>query len=414
MSEFIPRSLQEITEAVLAYQTSDPLVAAALLPSDLNVGGLERAHVESMAMILEESDLRFALGVLRGISESCYRAFGFDYRAPQAAVGALTLSSFSPALEDINVPIGWQVMGPNGMIFETNGAGIIHAGELSSDPVGVKCLTAGVAGNVAENTVSTPVSPIAGIDIVTNPSKMHGGTDQETSDARSERFAVFLRTIVRGTKEALEFAALSASPAVADARAIEPFLLDPKPQGVPFSGVVWLFADDGIDSPTLDAGVSNEISKLVHGYIDGNGIQVPGYKAAGVKVDIVKVPRVPVCVRAAVRLKPGGVARWNVIQTALLNAADDYFERLRIGEKASYQNLVSVLSGSDPDVDEVDLVFWAEGTTPPSYAAPLMAEDLVFFDPTAALTAGSRGVLKVGVALGPDSTSVLYPEWRLG
>jgi len=414
LSPFVPRSQQEITDALLALQSSDPVVQAGLLPTDLNEGSLERAHIEAQALLLEESDQRFAQALVAGISESCYRAFGFSLLPPKKAIGGVVFSTFVPSVAGITIPIGAQVIGPSGVIFETTAAGSIGVGEMDSDPVPIRCLTAGTSGNVAQESITKLVSPIAGIDMVVNPSRTAGGATTESSDARAVRFAAFLRTLVRGTKEALAFAALSASAQVRDARAIEPFLLDPRPEGVPFSGLVWLFVDDGTDSPTLDPGVASEVTNLVEGFVDGSSIPVPGYKAAGTKVEVRKVVLTPVYCRATITLRPGGVARWTEIQAALSTAAGEYFERLRIGEKSSYQNLITFLSAADAEISEVDLAFWVDALNPPFYSSPLSAEDLTFYNPADPSTVGARGMLFQGAGLGPSGSAVTYPEWRLG
>jgi len=413
LAEFVPRSQQDITDALLQYAASDPDVEAGLTPTDLNVGSLERAHTESLALLLEESDLMVALAIQDAISESCYRAFGFSLLPPQKAIGGVVMSTFTVHGSDIVLPLGLQVIGPSGVIFETTAASSIPTGDLVSPTIPIRALTAGVAGNVAQDSITKLVAPVAGIDMLTNPSRTGGGTDTETTDARAVRFSAWLRTLPRGTKEALEFAALSATALVQDARSVEPFMLSPAPSGIPFAGLVWLFVDDGTDSPTLDAGVVLEVRNLVEGFVDGSGTPVPGYKAAGSKVEIRKVPRIPIYLRANLTLRPGGVSRWTAIKAALTAAAGQYFDRLRIAEKVSYQNLVTFLTDADADIAEVDLVFW-KGASVPGYNDLLSAEDIAFYDPSDPGTVGSRGYMFEGSAPGPGSTSVTYPEWILG
>jgi hypothetical protein len=410
---FTPRSQQEVVDSLLAFASSDPDVAAGVLPSDLNVGSLERAHLESMGLLLEEGEQRMAMAVVSAISESCFRAFGFDFLPPQKASGGVVFTAFSAPVADVTIPSGSQLLGPSGTIFETTAPGVILAGQLTSANVPIRCTVPGVVGNVAQDSITRLVAPIANVDMVTNSSRTMGGADTESADARAVRFAAFLRTLVRGTKEALEFAALSASNGVWDARTVEPFMLDPRPDGVPYSGLVWLFVDDGSDAPILDVGVSSEVTKLVEGYVDQTGLPVPGYKGAGTRVELKKVPRTKVMVRGTISLRPGGGARWGEIQTALSNAAASYFDRLRIGEKASYQTLVTFLTSSDPDVSECDLSFWKYTDSPPAYDSALSASDLVFYSPSIPLSVGARGVLFSGAALGPLGSPVTYPEWRL-
>jgi hypothetical protein len=410
---FTPRSQQEIVDSLLAFASSDPEVAAGVLPSDLNVGSIERAHLESMALLMEEGEQRMAMAVVSAISESCFRAFGFDFLPPQKASGGVVFTAFSAPVADVTIPSGSQLLGPSGTVFETTAPGVIPAGQLTSANVPIRCTVPGVVGNVAQDSITRLVAPIPNVDMVTNSSRTMGGADTESADARAVRFAAFLRTLVRGTKEALEFAALSASDGVWDARTVEPFMMDPRPDGVPYSGLVWLFVDDGSDATTLDVGVASEVTKLVEGYVDQTGLPVPGYKGAGTRVELKKVTRTKVMVRGTISLRPGGGGRWGEIQTALSNAAASYFDRLRIGDKASYQTLVSFLTDADPDISECDLVFWKDTDTPVAYDAPLSASDLTFYSPSVPLSVGARGVLFSGTALGPLGSPVTYPEWRL-
>jgi hypothetical protein len=418
---FVPRTQSDITAALLAYRTSDPQVNQALLPTDLTIGSLERAHVESLALLLEESDQRFALGDLDAISESCYTCFGFSLLPPQQALGSVIFSTFVPVIAAVDIPLGTQLISSTGALFQTTADATLGIGLTSTDPVPVQAVVAGTGGNVGANSINQMVTTLAGIDLVINATPTLGGSDTETQDARAARFAAYIKTIVRGTKEALEFAALSATPALVDAVAIEPFLLNPIPAGVPDAGLVWLFCDDGTTNPTLDSGVVNAISQWVEGFIDGSGRVVPGYKAAGTVVSIVKVPRVNVYVRATVTLLAEGIPRWTDIQANLTAAAENYFMNLRIGKPASYGNLITALSTCDPDISEVQMAFWEDGTPRPGYSASLDADDLSFVTSDPASN-GARGNLYAGSTssvggtdIGPDgSTPVTYPEWLLG
>lgn len=411
--DFVPRDQASLAAALLAYIAGDPQISSYFQPTDYAVGSLERSEVEAQALLMEEQDQRFLAAVKAAISDSCYNAFGFSKLPATPAVGGVIFSAFQAPVADIAIPAGTQIQGPNGVLFQTTAVGTLLAGQTTTASIPVQATTAGIVGNVGAGTIVRLVTTISGIDLVTNPSATIGGADAESDDARALRFAAFLRALPRGTKEALEFAALSASSAVVDSRAIEPFLLNPVPAGIPYAGVVWLFVDDGTNNPSLDTGVATAISQLVNGYVDGGGNKVPGYKAAGIIVELNKASHAPVAVRCTVKLGPSGIARWAAIQTVLTNAATDYFSKLRIGDKASYQNLVTVLTNADPDVDEVDLQFWVDGVTaPPSYGSSISGDDLFFYDPATPLSVGSRGTLLQGSGNGPAGP-VTYPEFIL-
>lgn len=412
-SDFVPRDQTSLAAAILAYIAADPQISAYLQPTDYAVGSLERSEVEAQALLLEEQDQRFVAAVKAAISDSCYNAFGFQKLGPTPAVGGVVMSAFVAPVANVSIPQGTNIQGPNGVMFATTAAGTLLAGQTTTAAIPVQASVPGAAGNVGAGTLIRMVTPISGIDMVTNPTATIGGADGETDDARAIRFAAFLAALPRGTKEALEFAALSASTAVVDSRAIEPFLLTPVPAGVPFAGLVWLFVDDGTSSSTLDPGVAAAINQLVNGYVDGGGNKIPGYKAAGIVVTLEKAVHVPVAMRCTVRLGPSGLARWTAIQAALTAAAVDYFSKLRIGAKASYQNLVTVLTNADPDVDEVDLQFWMDGVTPPPlYGSAISGDDLFFYNVSVPLSIGSRGTLLQGTGTGVTGPTT-YPEFVL-
>lgn len=409
MTAFTPRPFEQITEAMADWIASDPNLPPENLPTDLSVGSLERAHLEAVAVVLEEYEVRTQEALADAIRQSCYHAFGFDPLPARRAKGAVIFSSFALGARDIPIPKGTRIQAEDGQLFQTVQAGLLPKNASFTDSVPVEALEPGPRGNVSVGSLQRLVLTLSGIDLVTNPAPTLGGAPLETDEARSERFTRWIRTLVRGTKEALEFAALSTG-VVLDARCVEPFLLDPVPPGVPYAGLVWLFVDDGLGTGLLSPGVKLAVERVVNGFVDAGGEAVPGWKAAGIPVRVLGVPPVPVNLRARIKLAVGGAARWDEVRAQLLDTARRFFRALRIGEAVSYQNLVTALTLADPDVREVDLAFWPGGSLPLGYAAPLSAEDLGLRtdDP---LSVGARAYLAEGVAPGPDGRGVTYPEW---
>ena len=406
--DFTPRNYQDITSGMAAYLAQHPALADGVLPSDLTVGSLERAQLEASALMMEEYDQRAADGIANAISESCYKAFGFSKLPAKAAVGAVVCSSLSQVPYDTSIPIGTTFQGPNGVLFKSTEAGSIPSGTQASGSIPIVASVSGVDGNVAEGTITKLVSPLSFVDHVTNTQATIGGSEEEADSARALRFQAYIRTIQRGTKEALEFAALS-STGVTDARAVEPFLLDPVPDGVPYAGRVWLFCDDGTMNPTLSAGVVTEVSNFVNGYVDAHGNQIPGYKASGIIVDILKSQSSKVRVRGTVKIASGAVSRWSAIKANLTAAVVNYFASLRIAESASYQNLVTTLTICDDDIREVKLVYWLNDDPVPDHTDAIVAKDMSPYSASNPLTVGARLRPLQGAVDG-----VTYPEWVLG
>lgn len=408
--EFTPRTFQEITQAMVAYLAANPDLSQGVLPSDLAVGSLERAHLEAVGVVMEEYDQRVADAIKAAIPESCYRAFGFTPLPARQATGSVICTSYTPVPYNVVIPTGTVFQGPNGILFKSTADGQIASGTTTSGSIPVQAQVAGISGNVAENTITRLVSPIPFIDLVTNPQATASGSNVETDDARALRFQAFIRTIQRGTNEAIEFAALSVpSGRVVDARVVEPFLLSPIPPGVPYAGLVWLFVDDGTTSTSLESSLVSEVSNYVNGFIDGGGNQIPGYKASGIIVNILKATPKMVRVRGTVKLASGAISRWSDIQANMTAAVVNYFNSLRIAEAASYQNLVTAVTISDPDIRDVALVYWFDGDTVPDYGATIIASNLNPYDLAHPLTIGSRLRAVQGAADG-----IPYPEWVLG
>lgn len=419
---------QDYANSLLNFAYSDPDVHQNLLPTDLTVGSLERAEVESLALVLEENDQRVAIAISDAISQACLNAFGFTLLPPSPATSSIVASCYVAPGVDIPIPTGWSILGNNGITYQTTEDGVLPAGELASSGISVVAQTPGTVGNAGLNIIITPVSPISGIDMVTNPVAAIGGLDQETLDQQAIRFSQFIQTLPRGSKDALAFAAYSASGAVVAAEAIEPFLLVPPPVGIPFAGIVWLFFDDGAgvqfgesNVPTPTDPVYLAIKQLVEGYTDSSGIRVPGYKAAGVHVTELLVTYAYVYVRGDIQLTPEGVGNWTNIQTELTAAANIYFAQLKIGDPVSYQNLVTALTDCDADILQVNLYIWlgndggingSQGVNPPLYGSPMSADPIIF----TGWNVGTRGVLYNLAGNGPIGSGVWvnpYPEWRL-
>lgn len=413
MPSFIIRRWEQITADMVAWILSNPDLAPEVTPTDLHVGSLERGHLEAVALMLEEYDVRTSAAIKWAVPESAFLAFGFSLLPARPASGGVVFQSVVPPLVDVVISTGTKLIGSDGQQFVTTSDGTIAAGTLASAEVPVSAVTPGVAGNVGPGVINQVAYPIAGVDAVQNPNALVGGAAVEGDDARRDRFQRFIRTLQRGTADALEFAAMSTGLLVS-ARAVEPFLLANPPAGTPYAGLVWLVLDDGSGSPTLGGSLVTAVTDAINGYTDPlTGRRVSGWRAAGVRVVLIPVVQVPVKVRASVRVTAFGHSRWTAIQANLTGAMAAYFATLPIGAPVSYQSLVVALSKADTDVIEVNLAIWRGDLTAPDYSAPLSAEDVI---PVAVgnpySEASARAVPMVGTTT-DGGAAVTYPEWIL-
>lgn len=411
-SGFVIRRWEQLVTDMIAWIQANPDTADGVLPTDLFVGSLERGHLEALALMLEEYDVRTAAAIKWAVPESAFTAFGFTRRPAQAASGGVVFQAVVAPASLVTIVTGTKLLASDGQQFVTTADGTIAIGALTSGTVPVVASKAGIVGNVAAGAINQVAYAIAGVDAVQNPNPLSGGTETEGDDGRQDRFQRFIRTLQRGTSDAIEFAAMSTGRLVS-ARAVEPFALAVPPAGTPYAGLVWLVVDDGTGSTVLDPTVSDAVRKAVYGYVDGTGRRVPGWKAAGIRVDIIPVIPVPVKIRASVRVTPYGRSRWSGIQTSLTAAMSAYFAGLQVGDSVSYQNLVVALSKADPEIMEVNLAIWRGDLVAPDFTAPLSAEDVIPVAVGNAYSdAAARAVPKIGSAI-DGGVSITYPNWIL-
>jgi hypothetical protein len=90
----------------------------------------------------------------------------------------------------------------------------------SYEDVAVQARNAGIEGNVAGNAINTMYSTVSNVDSVTNPAAFNDGRDEETDLERKDRFALYIQSLARATRGALEYAARTVEQVVA-AKAID-------------------------------------------------------------------------------------------------------------------------------------------------------------------------------------------------
>ncbi len=109
------------------------------------------------------------------------------------------------------IPTGAIARVPDGgPAFVTTAAGTIPDLGSSSGSVAIQAVVAGVAGNVDGSTI-TQMDGVTGVETVTNSAATTGGQDRESDADFRTRMKAYLRSLPRGTVDALKFAALTAT-----------------------------------------------------------------------------------------------------------------------------------------------------------------------------------------------------------
>lgn len=329
--------------------------------TDFNVGSVVRTLVESIGMEFEEFYYRMVDAMEREIPNSAYEAFGFPLLAATKATGMVTFGRSSPADQDYLIPSGTLVSTTDGIFYQTIAAVTLTTG-LTTVQVGVIASQAGANGNVTANAIVVMNGALLGIETVTNALTLTGGTDQETEDARANRFRTFIDALPRTTIGGLVGGALTATVVdaggtiterVRDAKTVEPYLTGDGPRGV-----VTLYIDNG------SGAASSALIAATQTVIDGtpHGVEpvVAGYRAAGITVNVVGVTAVPIAITTTITLSPGQTS--SVVQAAVKNAISAYINGLHIHDPLDWERLLTVIITTDgvataviatPTVDQI-------------------------------------------------------------
>jgi len=229
---------------------SDRVVARTEL-TDLEEGGV--IHTLLSAFARELDDISFQMVNLQRIWDlDTATGEDLDDRAQdlnptklvrQGATGAAGSVVFSRAgtIGTVAIPTGSIVRVPDGgPEYETTLAGSILAGGTDSAVIPILALEAGTDGNVDAGTI-TQMNAVTGVETVINGAATLGGQGVETDAQFRTRIKTFLRSLPRGTPDALKFAVLDVEdPDFGRVVSAEVFELT----GVDL-GVVIIYIDDG-------------------------------------------------------------------------------------------------------------------------------------------------------------------------
>lgn len=257
----MPR-FEPVTYATILNRIVSRVVARTEL-TDLEEGGV--LHTIATGVARELDDVNYQMTNLQKIW-SIDDATGkdlderaVDYNPDQLLRGGETFASgnvqFGRAGTTglVSIPAGSVVKVPDGPEYETTAAGSIADTFSTSGLIPVIAKVAGEEGNVDAATI-TQLDAIAGVETVTNPSAITGGQDEESDAEFRDRIRTYLRSLARGTPDALYFAVLGVTlPSEGTIRFVEVVEL----QGANL-GIVEIYVDNGTGTIESTTAVVNE------------------------------------------------------------------------------------------------------------------------------------------------------------
>ena len=136
---------------------------------------------------------------------------GLARREASHAQGELTFSRYLALDFDLVIPAGTLCAAPGeeAVEYETLEEGVLSAGELTVD-IPAQAVLGGSGGNAAAGYISTLVTPVTGIDYVTNEAAFPGARDPEEDEAyRARVLGAYQRCATTGNAGFYESAALA-------------------------------------------------------------------------------------------------------------------------------------------------------------------------------------------------------------
>lgn len=211
-----------VTNMVTAIQ------ANATIALNLTVGSVLRAIVEAVAGmgLWLQAQIAYVLTITRAATsngpdlDSFCGDFGLPRIGAVAAVGILTFSRFSTVGSAVVLPNAPEQSADGTQNFfvtidSTNSAwnpaagGYLMIPGTASVNVPAVAVAPGAGGNVLANTITVITQPIPGVDTVTNSAAFTNGLDAELDPAYRARFVLFINSLSKAIKAAIQFAVAS-------------------------------------------------------------------------------------------------------------------------------------------------------------------------------------------------------------
>lgn len=277
--------------------------------TDFNVGSVARTLVEAPAIEIDQLYQEMFHGLKEAIPVATYTSFDFEKLPASPATGVLTFYATGGQTETLLVPSGTLAKNETtNKLYQTTRDLLIPVGATQGS-VSAVATESGLATNCGANSILVIIGSISNVTGVSNLTPFTGGRDIESDEERKLRFGAYITTLNRGTLAAISYGAGTAvvrdendlvTERVAFISIIEPYEDDPVAN---LPGFMQVYVHNGTGGTT--SALVAEVQKVVDGYYDVDGAPVPGWKAAGVKVNCFAAGEVVVPVTAVITLLPG-------------------------------------------------------------------------------------------------------------
>jgi hypothetical protein len=321
--------------------------------TDFNIGAAGRTLVEAPAIEIDQLYQQMFNGLTQAIPVSVFQSFNFPPLSAIGSSGTMTVT-VAASTNPIVISAGTVFSATATAITWSSTASVTIPPSTTTVSVPVTATTTGSSTNLVADVAFTMTPAPVGFSSATNLSPFVNGLDTETPAAQQIRFAAFVNALPRGTVAALYYAMTLAN--VQDANGniieqvrlssvVEPWLTD----GTQPVSVVNCYIHNGIGSTSV--ALQTSVNNMILGYYNSSGVAVPGYKAAGVKVNTVIATEVAVAVTGVITAAAGYSLTDQVIngvtvpglETLAAAAITSYLMALAIGQSAIKAEIVALV-----------------------------------------------------------------------
>lgn len=178
--------------------------------TDFNVGSAIRTLYEAVAIQFEEFYFAMKQNVIYAIDHAIYEAFDFYTEPSQKAKGVVTVYFEESLPATLTFPKGTVFCTSDiyGTIYYESTEEVDAEQGLLSIDIEVECTEGGIKGNVPDHAITTIVASNAIIRKVTNQKAFTSGKEAETLAERKKRFQHYIKTLARGTADAILYGTL--------------------------------------------------------------------------------------------------------------------------------------------------------------------------------------------------------------
>lgn len=264
--------LRDLRGMVLGRTDLNDIFAGSVLNTLLSAFAQEIASSERRLYSLREAFyMRNASGQDLDERVNELPAVGISRIDSTNASGAVLTIVRASSLNSLTIPAGSVVKNDAGAQYRTTQDAVITAGNLSVNNVHIVAVVAGTQGNALINEINTIVSMPSDVIEVYNTQPVTNGTDRESDEELRERALLYLQSLTRCTRSALEFLGTSFISSSGERMRFARLFEDPDTPA--YSELV---IDDG-SGLTVDA--VSRIANTIGGTIPANGASLLYHEA---------------------------------------------------------------------------------------------------------------------------------------